>query len=195
MQKTAQNKNYTKRRNYFIKKDFQSLFALRFIGLIAIQAFLIAVLLMLVARGTLTTSYRGTQLQIQKTSMFFSGSFLIIALVTAAAIGISGIVIFIYLSHRLAGPLYKFERTINDIGNGDVSFRVKLRKTDQFKDMQQPLNKLLNNTDQKISQLKKDIDNGYTIAKKPDIKKEDLAKIVKVFNNLRDTIGFFRTSK
>lgn len=176
-----------RRRNYFIKKGFQAGFAFRFIALIVIEAILIAVLLMYVSKGTLTTAYYGTQLQIEKTPSFFLKSFIIITLVVGIAIGLAGLVIFIYLSHRLAGPLYRFEKTLDDISKGDVSFRVNLRKPDQLKSLQQPLNNLLNSADERIKKMKKDIDEGSNIATD--------SKLKEIFRNLKATIDFFKTSK
>ena len=43
-----------RRRNYFIKKHFQTKFALRFAVLILVEAALIAALFFLIARGTVT---------------------------------------------------------------------------------------------------------------------------------------------
>jgi methyl-accepting chemotaxis protein len=36
----------------------------------------------------------------------------------------------ILVSHRIAGPLYRFKRIFTDLGNGDLSMRVKVRRTD-----------------------------------------------------------------
>lgn len=176
-----------RRRNYFIKKKFQIGFIYRFIALIFLEAILIAGLLMYVSKGTLTTAYFGTHLQIEKTPIFFLRSFIIITLVAGIAIGLAGLVIFIYLSHRIAGPLYRFEKTLGDISKGDVSFRVNLRDTDQLKSLQKPLNNLLSSLDERIKEAKKDIDDGAGLATDSRLKE--------IFNNLKATIDFFKTSK
>lgn len=176
-----------RRRNYFIKKRFQIGFIYRFIALIILEAVLIAALLMFVSKGTLTTAYYGTRIQIEKTPIFFLTSFIIITLVAGIAIGLAGLVIFIYLSHRIAGPLYRFEKTLDDISKGDVSFRVNLRKADQLKDLQPPINNLLTNIDERVKKMKKDIEDGANIATD--------SKLKEIFNNLKATINFFKTSK
>ena len=181
------NKLSNKRRNYFIKKKFQIGFIYRFIALILLEAVLIAMLLMYVSKGTLTTAYYGTHLQIEKTAAFFLGRFIIIAAVVGIAIGLAGLLIFIYLSHRIAGPLFRFEKTINEISDGDLSFRVNLRKADQLKSLQGPVNNLLTNMDERIKQLKKDIDDGCGAISEKDAKG--------IFQKLKKTVDFFKTSK
>ncbi len=182
-----------RRKNYFIKKRFQISFTYRFIALIILEAILIALLLMYVSKGTLTTAYHGTHLTIEKTPLFFFSRFLIIALVAGIAISITGIIIFIYLSHRIAGPLYRFEKTIDDISKGDVSFRINLRKTDQLKELQPHLNNLLTNIDEHAEKMKGYIDEGSAIVFGKDA--GESAKLKEIFKNLKKAIDFFKTSK
>jgi signal transduction histidine kinase len=52
-------------------------------------------------------------------------------------------VLSILLTHRIAGPIFKIKKTIRIIGDGKTSERVVLRKRDEFKDLAQELNTLL----------------------------------------------------
>ena len=38
----------------------------------------------------------------------------------------------IYLTHRLAGPLYRLEQTAKELVGGNLSLRIRLRKGDQL---------------------------------------------------------------
>jgi signal transduction histidine kinase len=49
----------------------------------------------------------------------------------------------ILYSHRLAGPIYRIEKTILQLINGARNFKVKLRKRDEFKKLAETLNKLI----------------------------------------------------
>ena len=185
-----------KRRNYFIKKKFQIGFIYRFIALILLEAILIAALLMCASRGTLTTAYYGTRLLIEKTPIFFLTKFIIITVVVGIAIGLAGLVIFIYLSHRIAGPLFRFEKTIGEISKGDLSFRVNLRKADQLKSLQEPVNTLLTNMDEHIKQMKNDIDDGLSAISEKDIKETaSYPRLKEIFQKLKKTVDFFKTTK
>lgn len=48
----------------------------------------------------------------------------------------------ILISHRIFGPVYRFEMTIKEYLLGDFSTRIKLRKHDEFKEMGALLNEL-----------------------------------------------------
>ncbi|MBF0494832.1 MAG: hypothetical protein HQL28_06885, partial [Candidatus Omnitrophica bacterium] len=132
-----------KRRNYFIKPKFQASFFAKFIMLLVLEAVVIALLFMVVSRGTLTTAYGADGLVIQKTGIYFLFDFILITIIAGAGIGVAGTFIFMYLTHRLGGPLYKFERTILEARKGLLSERMDLRKTDQLSELKDEINLLL----------------------------------------------------
>ena len=113
-----------RRTNYFIKKGFQFNFAAKFILLILLEAGLIAVLFMQVSGNTITTGYYDSILTIDRTPKFFLTPLLLIVLITAVGIGLSGMIVFILLSHRIAGPLYRFEKDLGDVSYGDLTKRI-----------------------------------------------------------------------
>jgi nitrogen fixation/metabolism regulation signal transduction histidine kinase len=48
----------------------------------------------------------------------------------------------ILLSHRIAGPMYRFEKTVETLTEGDFSIRIKLRKRDEFHEFAEKINQL-----------------------------------------------------
>jgi signal transduction histidine kinase len=52
-------------------------------------------------------------------------------------------VLSIFLTHRIAGPIYKIKKTIRLIYDGRSSERVVLRDHDEFKDLAKELNHLI----------------------------------------------------
>jgi signal peptidase II len=57
-------------------------------------------------------------------------------LVVIAALGV-------ILSHRTAGPLYAFKKAFEDIANGNSGRRLQLRPGDEFKDVAESFNKMM----------------------------------------------------
>jgi nitrogen fixation/metabolism regulation signal transduction histidine kinase len=47
------------------------------------------------------------------------------------------------ISHRIAGPVYKFEKSCDKISEGDLTHRVYLRKGDYLVDLQNSFNKMI----------------------------------------------------
>jgi len=50
----------------------------------------------------------------------------------------------IVFTHKIAGPIMVIKRRMSDIEKGDFGAQVKLRKGDEFKDLADSLNKMLN---------------------------------------------------
>ncbi len=49
------------------------------------------------------------------------------------------------ISHRMAGPIFKFEKSCGTVADGDLTHRVYLRKGDQLTDLQDQFNNLAGN--------------------------------------------------
>lgn len=64
------------------------------------------------------------------------------------------IIISAVLSHKMAGPIYRFEQTFRQVAKGDYSQRVHLRKGDQFIEMQDEFNKMMDRVQADIEKKK-----------------------------------------
>ena len=58
------------------------------------------------------------------------------------------------LSHKMAGPVYRFEQTCKAIAKGDFSQRVRLRKGDQLMELQEEFNKMMDRVEAEIKKNK-----------------------------------------
>lgn len=58
------------------------------------------------------------------------------------------------LSHKMAGPVYRFEQTCKAIAKGDFSQRVHLRKGDQLTELQNEFNKMMDRVEAEIKKNK-----------------------------------------
>jgi methyl-accepting chemotaxis protein len=67
--------------------------------------------------------------------------------------GIYALIIFLgsyFISFKLAGPLYRFEQSCEEVGNGDLTYRVHLRKNDELLDLQDKFNLMIDSLQSKI---------------------------------------------
>lgn len=183
-----------RRKNYFIKKRFQANFFVRFALLLLLEAALIAGLFMFISRGTLTTAYYGTELRLQKTGTFFFVSFLLISLIVGIAVGIAGIFIFMYLSHRIAGPLYKFEKVIEEAKLGNLTQRPSLRSTDEVHELMRRMNACLEEMDTRISDIKGGVNDGLEAISNTGAE-GGLAKAERILEKLKASLMYFKTSR
>ncbi len=64
----------------------------------------------------------------------------------------------IYLSHKIAGPLYKFEIIADEIGNGNFNVNVKLRKKDELTPLLTAFENMRDNLHGKIMDFKRNFE-------------------------------------
>lgn len=193
------------RRNHFIKKGFQINFSIRFLVLIAIEAVLLGGLFWYMSYNTLTTGYVGSQLRVENTSGFFFPSMLTANLVVVVIVAVIGLIGLIFISHKIAGPLYRFEASLKEISSGDLTHRIKTRKKDQLKDLADSLNEFTATIDGKVAGMKKsvhDIERQFvelqfklTSDDKPDSAVERIVRDAAIrLNKLQSALDEFRTS-
>jgi methyl-accepting chemotaxis protein len=181
-----------RRTNYFIKKGFQLNFAIKFALLILLEAGLIAGLFMQVSGNTITTGYSDSILTIERTPNFFMMPLLFIMLITAIGIGIAAMIIFILLSHRIAGPLYRFEKDLGDIGYGDLTKRISLRKSDQLTDIKEALNSVVATFDERMGKVKSILLELKALT--DNTGSDNTAKIQSAVKRLREEVDRFRVT-
>ena len=182
-----------RRRNYFIKKKFQMNFLYRFLMLLILESALIAGLFLYVSNNTLTTGYFDSILRIERTPIFFFVPFLLIILTVVIGMTMIGMIVFILLTHRIAGPLYRFEKDLEEIASGNLSKRINLRKTDQMTELQEALNSFVDTFDQKIGRVKDSVfELRELLSKKDD--PEAAKKIYEMVEYLKGEIDQFKVS-
>jgi len=192
-----------KRRNYYINKAFQSEFILKFCGLVVLGSAAFGVILYIFSKHVLTTSFENSRLVIKSTAdyllpgLLFGG--IIVAILTALAAGI----VVMLMTHRIAGPMYRFEKYINEIGSGRLHSDLKIRKKDQFQNMTGALNKMtadlklgLMEVNEVSAKLDKLIEELSDSSSREILLKEDIKRIVgelkKDKQNLSKALGYFK---
>lgn len=60
----------------------------------------------------------------------------------------------LFISHKIAGPLYRFQNILDQMAQGDLQVRCHLRKFDEAKLVAQTFNKALESLDGRVSRLK-----------------------------------------
>jgi methyl-accepting chemotaxis protein len=190
------------RRNHFIKKGFQINFSIRFLALIIIEAILLGGLFWYVSSNTLTTGYVGSQLRIENTSSFFFPSMMVYHLLVIVIVGIIGAVGLLFISHKIAGPLYRFEASLKEISEGDLTHRISTRKNDQLKDLADSLNGFTSVIDEKVKDLKQHMQDvsgqmeklqkGLSSGEQNDV--DGIGDITNSLENMQSILDEFKTS-
>jgi methyl-accepting chemotaxis protein len=185
---TPAQRKHIPRRNYFVKKPFQARFILIFASLLFMQALILVGYFAFMSCGTLTTGYRGTEFTMENTCDFFLYSFVAAALAAAIVVGIVALVSFLLFSHRLAGPLFRFEKALGDMSRGDFDSRINLRRGDQLQAIQEAFNNTCEKIDIRAGEIKKDLNELENIIR---TNPKDAEKAVMA---IKKKMEFFRTS-
>lgn len=118
------------RRRFVVKPGFQ----LRYTGIILLSVFVVSVLCI----GT--TYYLSMSMLGEKLANVYPQGRLIVTLrqinsmIIYRLVFLAPLVILIgiLLSHRIAGPAYRIEKTLREIGKGNLDVYIKLRKYDEL---------------------------------------------------------------
>lgn len=153
----VQNKS-NKRRTVYIKKEFQFRFIFKFCLILLAGVILSTGLLVFLSRQTLTSTFENSRLVIENTGSAIFPAILMTNLITLGIICIAVIMVTLYVSHKIAGPMFRFEKDLEKIRQGDLCVNINLRKQDQFAEMALALNTMTQSIHDKVSKIDKGLD-------------------------------------
>ncbi|MBL4901136.1 MAG: methyl-accepting chemotaxis protein [Desulfocapsa sp.] len=166
-----------KRRQYFINRKFQTGFILKFLLVLVFGAILSVIITMLTTGETLTSSFEGSRLVIEKTSLAILPSVIFTNMITTTVIGILAVVVTLLASHKIAGPMFRFERDLEEISQGDLKKHIHIRTSDQFGSVAESLNEMVESLNGRLCEIKQDLERvseAASIQKLPQVFLDDL---------------------
>lgn len=143
-----------KRRQYFIDKRLQGIFALRFYLVLIIAAIAITLLMSAFTSDSFTMLYTDNDLQIGHTPLLILKRLLWANWVIIAPVGIIVAVLAIIVSHRIAGPIYKIDSILTAMNDNTIGQVIHLRQKDNFKDLAIKLTTFNNTLGGKVQEIK-----------------------------------------
>lgn len=121
-----------RRRNYFIDKQFQTKFILKFCSLIILASALAGIFIYYFNRQTTTVAFENLRVVVKTTSDFILPAMLQILVIVSFFIGLATVGVTLFASHKIAGPLYKLMMELDRIKEGDLSSPIRIRADDQL---------------------------------------------------------------
>lgn len=181
----AKNKSAERRKRYFVKKRFQTTFILKFCALLLGGVIISTALLFLFTRGTLTSSFQRSELVIENTAAAILPTAVYTNLVTLGLIAAATIIVVLFVSHKLAGPLFRFDKEINEIAEGNLTTVVTLRSRDQMTDLADTLNHMTGSLRDKVRSIQKDVAHAIETASQENASD----RLMQELNQLQTRIG------
>lgn len=181
----TRNKLSERRKHLFVEKGFQFKFIVKFCLLLLIGVVISTSLLLLFSQDTLTSSFKHSRLVISNTAVAILPAAIYTNLITLGLIALATILITLSISHKLAGPLFRFEKELREIGDGDLTKNIRLREKDQITDMAASINNMAAGLREKVLDLETEL--GQVI----DLASEQRAsqKLIEELKSLHQKIG------
>jgi methyl-accepting chemotaxis protein len=147
-----------RRRHFFVKKEYQFKFILKFCLIVLAGTLVSTGLILFFSQGTLTSSFENSRLVVKNTAIAILPAIIYTNIITLLMISVATIVAVLFISHKIAGPMFRFEKELKEIGDGDLTKTIRLRKDDQIKEMAERLNEMTANLHQKILEIQESIE-------------------------------------
>ncbi|MCF8056747.1 MAG: methyl-accepting chemotaxis protein [Desulfocapsa sp.] len=177
-----------KRRNYFIKKNFQGKLILGSFLLVIGSIVLFTVILGMFSTDSMTITYENNNLQIGQTPVMllknalaanwlfiiFGGSLLVIAA--------------LLVSHHIAGPQFRFEKALKNMTDGDLSDTIYLRNKDEGTTLATHINSFNRQLSKKIREIEENaqaIDELITLLGQEDGHSVEQDSLLESYTSIR----------
>ncbi|MBN2143849.1 MAG: hypothetical protein JW774_04410 [Candidatus Aureabacteria bacterium] len=163
------------RRRYFIKKRFQSYFILRFSMWVFFSTLLLGAILFYTAESGTTIFFKDFRLQILPTNEYLLSSLTSGLLISITVTLVFCFIIGLLYSHRISGPMYRFEKIFCNLENGKLKQPVKLRSYDEWQETASRLDKALTSLCHKMNELNgsfHDLKKVVDVRSQPEISKK-----------------------
>ncbi|MGA2193162.1 MAG: methyl-accepting chemotaxis protein [Nitrospirota bacterium] len=122
-----------RRRNYFIKKGFQARFILKFLAVMVAGIGLSGIIVHRRISARLEDLFYSSHIRVKTTAEIILPELLKIDSLTFVLVLAAVAAMTVLLTHRIAGPLFRFERNLARIASGDFNVSFKLRGDDELK--------------------------------------------------------------
>jgi methyl-accepting chemotaxis protein len=198
-----EQKQFYKRKIYIINKNLQLKYLFIIISMIAVSVLAVSFVTFYVIWDNVIKEFffipeAAKKLGdiIVRTSEVAAG----FTLLLLAIFGVAGI----FLSHRVAGPLYRIERVAEEISKGNLDIKVQFRKSDELRTLADSLNNMIDGIKNIVTEDKKIISNLSSVSEKLtlDVKKQkglknDVIITIKrlngIIHKLKQTTDRFKT--
>lgn len=187
-------KNY-KRHIYIINKQFQFKYIFIILGITLITVFSVSFVTFYIIWSNVIKEYLFIPEASKKLAdIFIKTSEILVVPVLILMVIFS--LVGIFYSHRIAGPLYRVKKICDELAKGNLNQNVKFRKNDEFHDVAEALNKVINGLKMLIKEdreiidkilqlthkLKNDLDSQKDLKK--DVK-QAIAELDKIVQDLK----------
>ncbi|MGA1876312.1 MAG: hypothetical protein ACMUIA_11960 [bacterium] len=163
---------------------FQTKFILLFLLLVILSSITSGIVLYQRTNMDLGYRYGEAHSKLKKTGEILLPNVLLGNIIAVVVIGAASVVITLLISHKVAGPLYRFEKNTEQIAQGDLTVITKLRQSDQIQGLAGSLTKMTAELREKLLDVRKNseklpilVDEMKRLSQKETISSQELSGI------------------
>ncbi|MBI9074484.1 MAG: methyl-accepting chemotaxis protein [Desulfatibacillum sp.] len=158
----------SRRRQYFVSKGFQGAFIFKFCLVVFFGTVASTLLTLYFSCNSLTSDFSHSRLIIKCTSQAIMPSVLMTNFIILGLVTVAVIVLTLFASHKIAGPLFRLNKELEDIAEGDLTKVVKLRSKDQITVLAQSINSMAGQLHAKVSDIRDSVEQLSQILENED---------------------------
>lgn len=143
-----------RRRNYYINKQFQRNFILKFCTLVLIGSIISGGIIYMMSRSAVTTTFENSRLTMKSAADYVLPAVLLATAIVTILVGIATVFITLFTSHKIAGPLYRIEKDIDEVTSGNLKTLFHLRNGDEIKPIVARLNAMVESLRHRVADIK-----------------------------------------
>jgi methyl-accepting chemotaxis protein len=178
-----------RRRNYFIDKNFQTRFILKFSAVVIMATFVVGLAILYFSRDFTTVTIENAKVSVKTTPELIMPIIVETIIIVNCAVALLVVVMTMLTSHSIAGPLFRIKREIGVLKEGDLRANFKIRKTDQLQDLATSLTDLADSLRGRYLLIKDKALELKTLLDKPS---HDTESIRKRLSELEDILNQYK---
>ncbi len=142
-----------KRRKYIVDSGFQWKFVFCFVAIALIGNLLATVVFNYTAIQRLEALRWSVMFRAQSTGEILSNLFMCVNLFNLLFVSVLLVITGVWMLNKMNGPIYGISKVLAQIREGNFSASIFLRKKDEFRDVADELNNMIDQTKQRFSRF------------------------------------------
>lgn len=184
------------RRNYYIDKNFQSRFIVKFCLLVFAGTIVTIGLLYYFSMQSTTVSLLDSRVTVRSTADFIFPILIQTIVIVMAAVSVATVVLTMFVSHKIAGPIYRFRKVLEGLQGGNFEHEAHIRQEDQFHALEKTLNSMIVTVRDEVNEVKQEVDGLNDVVNHLNQDagdKTQLAPIKEKIKKIKEKLEFFKT--
>jgi methyl-accepting chemotaxis protein len=182
------------RKQYLIDKKFQLTFIMKFCTIVILSSLVIGALIFYLSRNSTTVAIENTRVFVKPTSDFILPQVVITVIVVSVIFSSILFVMALIATHRIAGPMYRLRKEIDNVRGGDLTSAFIIRDKDQLKGLAKSLGDMGSVLRQKHADLKTRTDTLRSFLKEKNysVSFEDKERFSALLKDIDDILVYFK---